>query len=60
MNSPPSRPTANRGRRLSNSDGGVRFESTNYPGMFLTVNESGLVILAGNRPEEQSTFVLAR
>jgi len=45
-------------RMISSVDGNVRFESSNYPGMFITVNSSGLVAIEKDRPVEQSTFVL--
>ncbi|MEY2599056.1 MAG: Alpha-L-arabinofuranosidase domain [Verrucomicrobiota bacterium] len=47
-------------RMVPIDSGGVRFEASNYPGMFITVNESGSVVLAKGRPVEQSTFVLVK
>lgn len=38
----------------------VRFEAVNKGGMFITINEAGAVILAGDRPPERSTFVLKK
>jgi hypothetical protein len=43
---------------LRSADGKVRFESSNYPGHFITVNGSGTVAIVANSAAEQSTFTL--
>ncbi len=40
--------------------GKVRFETSNYPGMFLTVREDGAVITARAAEASRSTFVLKK
>lgn len=41
-------------------DGNIRFESANKPRAFITLDEKGAVILAGDRPPEKSNFVLKK
>ena len=44
--------------KIINLDGGkVRFESTNYPGMYITVRDDGSVITSRNPDLLKSTFV---
>jgi hypothetical protein len=38
----------------------VRFEASNFPGMFITVRDDGVAILAGNPDPAKSTFVLKK
>lgn len=43
-------------RMLRTANGKIRFEASNYPGTFISVNESGTVILSANPSEDQATF----
>ena len=36
----------------------VRFEASNYPGMFITAKEDGYLITMSNPPLDRSTFIL--
>jgi hypothetical protein len=45
---------------LSSADGTVRFEASNFPGKFITVNASGTVAVMANSPIGQSTFTITK
>ena len=45
---------------LNTADGKLRFEASNYPGRFITVNASGTISVVANSPLEQSTFILKK
>jgi len=46
--------------KLVHEGDNVRFEASNYPGMFITVRDDGIVITARNPDPAKSTFLLKK